>query len=703
MSFFSKLSVGTKAVIVVFLTVVFCMGCMMFVILSQSTQIMENEARKLTLTTARQIGATVNSQLNEVFASLKTSHKNIETLLQSGRNDDQYIMQDNVGNMLDSNNWGAFGFVYITDETYTGSNIANEKYRLPNDNFMILLRDTDVSGDGGLELLQADMNVLNLPSVQQVLRTNKPSVGSPIKVNIAQMEVTGMSINYPLVNANGQLKGVVGAFIDLKYFTGPIIDDTLSVFDHDIRAVVSEAGSIAIHTDENLITKTMQEIAKNNPPEATVDVINAITNRQEGVYEYRDSKSRESLAAVYPFKAVSDIDSYWSVIVAAPRSSIFHPLNELRLYIVISVIISLMLIVILVWFYIKFQISDRIFRVSNFLLTFFRYLNHEIKEVPSYLPPKASDEIGKMATAINNNISIIKKGLEQDSQVLQQSIETAKDIEAGNLTARIIETPYNPQLKELKEILNAMFDGLQKKVGKDLNEIIRVFNSYKQLDFTTEINSAQGDVEVTTNTLGDEIKKMLNISALFSKELEGKSSELKEAIQRLSESSNVQASSLEQTAAAIEQITSSMQNMNGRTTEIIQQSEDIKSVIGIIRDIADQTNLLALNAAIEAARAGEHGRGFAVVADEVRKLAERTQKSLSEIEANSNTLIQGINDMAESIREQTLGISQINEAIVQLEGVTQETVSIVNQSQNVSESVDGIAVKIMEDVEKKKF
>ncbi len=117
--------------------------------------------------------------------------------------------------------------------------------------------------------------------------------------------------------------------------------------------------------------------------------------------------------------------------------------------------------------------------------------------------------------------------------------------------------------------------------------------------------------------------------------------------------------------------------LNAKLQELSQQSQEVKGILNIISDIAEQTNLLALNAAIEAARAGEHGRGFAVVADEVRQLAERTQKSLADINMTINIIVQGINNVG----------AQMGEGMQEFEKLTHTTLE-------VNESIDNTITQI---------
>ncbi|MCC5824252.1 MAG: methyl-accepting chemotaxis protein [Phycisphaerales bacterium] len=275
-------------------------------------------------------------------------------------------------------------------------------------------------------------------------------------------------------------------------------------------------------------------------------------------------------------------------------------------------------------------------------------------------------------------------------KTLTAVVERMRSVAAGDLTGDPIPVTTKDEIGQLAEATNEMQQGLR--------EIVSSINSNSE-----QVSAAATEVAATSEQMATSTEhqrsQLTQVAAAIEEmaatvtEVSGRTGEVSRQSTEAGNQATEGGSIVRRTVEEMGQIASQVESTAAAVGTLSEKAVQIGEILTVINDIADQTNLLALNAAIEAARAGEHGRGFAVVADEVRKLAERTQEATQEVSKSigeiQNSTGEATEMMGASKERVSSGVELAQQAGHSLE-------SIVQGSTTVAQSIDSIAAAVEE-------
>ena len=438
--------------------------------------------------------------------------------------------------------------------------------------------------------------------------------------------------------------------------------------------------------------------------------------------------------------------------------------NDAKKEYITSIIIGIIVIFVIVFitFLINKKLSSDMKLLQTNIIDFFDFVSKKNDDIEIH-DATGNDEFASLIRLINSEVIKVKETTTKDNHVLEEIGDVITRVENGFFTYTVTAEAGSDSVNLLKDNINEMITTTKDKLGT-LSLILESYGKYQyNFKLTDEQRTGMaGDIGTLSTSLlalGEDISLFMATFEMAVINLQNNTNSLTSTSSSLSQSSNEQAASLEETAASIEEITSLIKsnatsvssmsilsnelkdtankgnvlanNTSSAMDDINIKVNQITDAISIIDQIAFQTNILSLNAAVEAATAGEAGKGFAVVAQEVRNLASRSAEAATEIKTLvesateqaqegkkiSDDMIDGytqlnekitqtediMSDVATTSKEQESRIIQINSAISDLDHRTQKNAQSANSLNSISNEVEKISKEIEDTIAKAQF
>ncbi|BBP81729.1 methyl-accepting chemotaxis protein [Pseudomonas sp. Pc102] len=306
--------------------------------------------------------------------------------------------------------------------------------------------------------------------------------------------------------------------------------------------------------------------------------------------------------------------------------------------------------------------------------------------------------IGAVLLALAMTVALAMTLTRSIVRPLGDSLRFAESIAKGDLT-RTVEVSGQDEATRLSEALRRMQENLRQTIRQISDSSIQLASAAEEMTSVTE----QGSLTLQQqNSEIEQAAAAVNQMTAAVEEVARNAASASTSARQSSEAANLGNQRVAQTLDAIRHLSQQVQETESRVQGLAQQAVDISQVLNVIRSIAEQTNLLALNAAIEAARAGEQGRGFAVVADEVRALAHRTQTSTLEIEKMISSIQSGTHSAVQAMQasnsqaqatqlsadEAGRALQEITEAVGTIDERNMQIATASEQQAHVAREVD---------------